>query len=96
MIIAGFEKYMIYKDGTVVNSKSGRAVRPWRTSNGYKSVTLFNNKKPYGRRVHKLLAQTFLNLPCDKYITFLDGNRENIDLDNLCVLDQHPHFNNVD
>ena len=81
--IPGFDKYQINKFGDIKNKKTNHIVIP-QLNNGYKKVRLWTDEKRESRKVHRLLAQTFIpnpdNLPV---VNHIDGNKLNNDLDNL-------------
>ena len=59
-MIKGFPNYVINSDGTVMNSITGRYLKPEVTSNGYARVTLsaFGQTKRY--LLHRLIAELFI------------------------------------
>lgn len=68
MKIEGWENYEVKPNGEVVNTKTGRALKPCKNAGGYLRVMLCNNGKPKLFSVHRLVAQAFIpnpdNLPC--------------------------------
>lgn len=80
--IKGFENYSISKDGEVYRNK--KKICKWIDGTGYYQVILFKNGKKYYRRVHRLLAETYIpnpnNLP---QVNHIDGIKTHTWLDNL-------------
>lgn len=81
--IKGFPGYTISRSGVVIGVK-GAPLTHFLNVDGYPVVYMRFNKKNFCRRVHRLLAETFLpnphNLPV---VNHIDGNKENFSLDNL-------------
>ena len=92
--IAGYEGlYQIGNKGTVIGfsrSNDNRyknkqwILKQYKDRNGYMYVTLSNNKKRKTIKVHRLVAEAFLenhnNYPC---VNHIDSNRSNNNIDNL-------------
>jgi len=59
--IPGFDRYIISKNGIIINKKSNKIVKQFINSNGYKCVNLHtdNGQKKY--LVHRLIGITYLN-----------------------------------
>ncbi len=85
-----FMNYIMYKDGKVFNEKTGKYAN--RTlhgdgSRGYVvnlSIHLDGVRKQRQISVHKALADLFIRpMSTGETIVFLDGNKENISLDNI-------------
>jgi hypothetical protein len=61
--IVGYEgMYQVNKKGEVYSLKSGRKLKPYTDSKGYKRVDLFNKGK-VNKKVHRLVAQAFIPNP---------------------------------
>lgn len=84
MKIEGYENYEVRPNGEVVNIKTGRALRPFKTKKGYLRVQLCNNNGYKNFRVHRLVAQAFIpnpdNLPC---VNHKDEDKTNNNVENL-------------
>ena len=86
--IEGFENYQVSTSGRVKSlprrGTIGGILKPEITNDGYLQVALYNNGKRYWKRVHRLVAQTFLpnpnNLP---EVNHKDENPSNSNLQNL-------------
>lgn len=75
--------YSINENGVIRNDTRNTFLST-HEQNGYMHVTLSINKKQRRFRVHRLVAQTFLNNPENKpYVNHKDGNRKNNNVNNL-------------
>lgn len=75
--------YSISNDGQVRNDKTNKILSQ-STQQDYKHVTLNIDGKAKRMKVHRLVAQTFLENPENKpYVNHKDGNRSNNDVSNL-------------
>lgn len=86
-------KYIIYEDGTVINSKSGHIMKHELSINGYEIVRLsFRKYKRTELFVHRLLAIYFISNPENKeYVHHKDKNKRNNSLENLQWVTQEEH-----
>ena len=89
--INGFENYGISLDGEVINFRTGRLVAK-EVNNGYERVRLWRDGKQHNKKVHRLLADAYLE-PVDgkAYINHINGNKLDNSLDNLewCTLKEN-------
>lgn len=75
--------YEINDIGEVRNKNTKRILKQ-QIQNGYCHCTLSVNKKPKRCRIHRLVAQTFIDNPNNKeYVNHKDGNRQNNNVENL-------------
>lgn len=75
--------YKIDKQGNVLNSKRNK-ILGGSIKNGYKTVKLTISGKKKDYLIHRLVAMTFIDNPCDlPQVNHKDGNRLNNDADNL-------------
>ncbi len=82
--IKNFEHYSISKDGLVRSNLTGKLLKPFKKTTGYLMVHLYKEGRKYGRVIHRLLAETFIPNPENKYcVNHKDGNKLNNSLDNL-------------
>lgn len=83
--IKDFENFIIYEDGTVINTKTGNKRSPHIDKDGYLRITLQQkNGKTTTRFIHRLLAEAFIPNPDNKEtVNHKDENKQNNDLDNL-------------
>ena len=62
----------------------GRILKPYAYSGGFLTITLYKEGIPETYLIHRLVANTFLENPKRyKMISFIDGNRHNLNLNNL-------------
>ena len=83
--IDDFSDYSVTEDGLVINNNSGRILRPSPDRCGYMTVHLNKNGRGYPKRVHRLVAEAFLNPPNDKavQVNHKNGNKADNRLCNL-------------
>jgi len=65
-VINGFENYSVSNFGNVKNNKTSRVLKPGINSKGLYNVNLCFNQKPINKKVHKLVADAFLDNPNNK------------------------------
>ena len=77
MKVKGFENYLITEDGKIINSKTGRTLKPDIIWDGYERVTLCKNGVTIRFRVHRLVAEHFIpnDDPTRDQVNHKDGNR---------------------
>tara|TARA_R110002012_G_scaffold11782_2_gene52727 strand:+ start:202 stop:723 length:522 start_codon:yes stop_codon:yes gene_type:complete len=76
--IKDYENYLIFEDGVVINSKTGREAKPTIANNGYYVIGLSNDKKRKLFLLHRILGITFIPNPDNK--PFVDHiNRDKLD-----------------
>ena len=83
--IKDFDRYLIDINGIIYDTKNNnRTVCQWIDNVGYYQCNLYKDEKRYFRRVHKLVAETFIpnpdNLP---QVNHKDGNKLNNNISNL-------------
>ena len=83
--IRGYEeRYYISKFGDVYSTKSKRLLKPFKNEHGYLVVELWCNYQRKSVKLHRLVAETFLENPnALKEINHKDGNKENNCVENL-------------
>ena len=82
--IPGYENYLIDETGKVINSTSGRVLKPSLNENGYWYMSLWKNNKGRTCTLHRLVASTFIPNPENKpFVNHIDANRANPHKDNL-------------
>lgn len=89
--VRGFETlYQVSSEGRIMSLKCGRSkLMRTPTSNGYPCVCLMKNKTKYVQRVHRLVAEAFLQPVPDKpEIDHIDRNRTNNRVVNLRYADR--------
>lgn len=84
MKIENYENYEIRPNGEVINTKTGRVLKPAKNNKGYLMVGLFKNGKQKYFLIHRLVAQAFIpnpeNLP---EVNHKDENPSNCRVENL-------------
>ena len=86
--IAGFERYAVSNEGTVINQLTGCVIRPRKATGGYLRVNLRTGKekyeKPKSRTIHRLVAEAFLEpVPGKEFVNHIDGDKTNNKVENL-------------
>jgi hypothetical protein len=98
--IEGMPDYFIADNGTVYSKKISKRYNPYgdmrivrarKHPSGYLYIGLYigagKNKKRLWRRVHRVVAEAFLNkIPEAMNVDHIDGNRHNNDLSNLRIV----------
>ena len=81
----GFEHFVVYDDGRILNTKTGNFICGDLNSCGYKRVTLYN--KPYKKRffIHRLVA-----------LYFVDGFSENLQVNHIDGDKLNNHYKNLE
>jgi hypothetical protein len=80
--IEGFEDYMISDIGTVYSKKAKKLLTPAVMPDGHLLVTLHVNGKTPNKRIHRLVAEAFIEKPSDEYTDVHHINR--------CKTDNRP------
>ena len=93
--IIGFEGiYEISNLGRIRRIKTGRILSTRRSDGWYITVTLYKDKKRYGKSLHRLVAETFVpnpyNLP---EVNHIDEDKINNRADNLEFCDRKYNVN---
>ena len=83
--INDFDNYCIDINGNVYNKKDlNKPLCKWIDNVGYYQVILYKNGKRQYKRVHKLVAETFLENPNNlPQVNHIDGNKLNNNASNL-------------
>ena len=84
-LIRGFgEKYRVRDGGEVFNLETGKQLSLQTTAKGYVYVSLWHDKKAYGRFVHRLLLQAASGKEgAGLEVNHIDGDKSNNTLANL-------------
>lgn len=84
--IAGFECYAINKNGDIKNTKTNKLLKPsLNKKNKYYYVCLCKDgKRKNNQKIHKLVAETFLTKPNEKYVVdHINNNKTDNRVENL-------------
>lgn len=88
--VKGFEKYKISDCGKVFSARNGKEMKA-QINDGYYVVRLFDGTKYHFKRVHRLVAENFLDNPeCFPIVNHIDHVRTNNHVSNLEWCD-HSH-----
>ena len=85
-----------------VRYKDGKILKPQKNKKGYLQILLYKNGKPSTKKVHRLVAETFLDNFYDKpQVNHIDGNKENNNVANLEMVTNsenqiHAYKNNLE
>lgn len=86
-------RFEISKDGIIRNAKTKAIKSQYVSSTGYYMITISKNNKSKPYRVHRLLANNFIENPENlKEVNHIDGNKLNNNLENL---EWVTHFGNM-
>lgn len=79
-----YEDYELNVKGQIRNAKTGKILKTQYTNNGYEQVCVRKDGKQYTERIHRLMADTFMDgLTDDVDIYHADRSRANNHLENL-------------
>lgn len=82
--IAGYEDYAVQRDGRVYSYKNESYRVQQLDKDGYKVVDLFSNGKRKNCKVHRLVAQAYIEIPEGAtQVNHKDGDKTNNNVDNL-------------
>ena len=81
--VEGFDNYEVSDHGRIRNQTTNKILQPY-DSGGRMSVTLFANKKKFGKRLHNLVANAFVPNPDQKeHVYNANFDNANCRADNL-------------
>lgn len=76
--------YQITDDGRVYSIRKDKYLKPRKDKDGYLLVNLYKDKKQYTRKVHRLVAEAFIDNPEGKSdVNHIDCQRDNNSVSNL-------------
>jgi hypothetical protein len=83
-LIDGFDNFAVSRSGKVMNDINGRLVPRCDNSHGYLIVNLWSNSKQQSKKIHRLVAEAFLDNPNNlPQVDHIDRNRYNNNVQNL-------------
>ena len=81
--IKDYENYLIFEDGVIINTDTGRELKPY-LSDGYYIIGLYKDAKRKFFKLHRLIALAFIpnpdNKPC---VDHINRNRKDNRIENL-------------
>lgn len=81
--VKSLNRVVIGRDGRTYHYRE-RYIKQQKRKDGYFAVQIFKNSNHYTKRIHRLVAETFLECPGDKFeVNHKDGNKENNSVENL-------------
>lgn len=80
--VKGYSDYEVSSEGDIRNKETKQLITPHKNKNGYYSLKLYREHKPYTRMVHRLVAATFMG-ESDLEVNHIDGNKANNRVSNL-------------
>ena len=96
--IEGFEDYLIYSDGRVFSKKSNKFLKQSTDKRGYKVVSLCKNGVLKQFKVHRLVAEAYIDNQNDfPQVNHKDENKANNDFNNLewCTAKYNTNYGTV-
>ncbi len=82
--IIDFDNYEVSNLGNVRNIKTGRILKGSVNNHGYLIVGLFKNNKRKNKKIHRLIAEAFIENPENKpFVDHNDGNKTNNNINNI-------------
>lgn len=82
--VKGFPNYHIGEDGSVLNLKTNKLLKPWVNAGGYLCVSLCSHGEQKSFLLHRLVALAYLPNPeMKEFVMHLDDNPRNAHLSNL-------------
>ena len=88
--------YFVNKNGDVFSMHGGRCLKPCIDKKGYCIVDIYENGARKHKRVHRLVAETFVPNPLNlKQVNHKDGDKKNNNVDNLEWCDDKYNMNHA-
>lgn len=84
ILIKDFPKYEVSNEGRVRNIVTGQILKGHDNGHGYETVTLYKDGRAYTKKIHRLVAEAFLESSHDHLeVNHIDGNKTNNRIENL-------------
>lgn len=82
--VKDFNLYSVSDQGNIRNDKTGRILKGGLDTYGYPQVILCKNGSRINRKIHRIVAETFISNPDNKpQINHIDGDKTNNEVSNL-------------
>lgn len=96
--IKEFEHYVITESGSVINTRTGRAMKTCKNQKGYDMIILSKNGIAKNFTIHRLVYRAYIGeIPYGLEINHIDGNKSNNHYSNLeAVTHQQNMFKAVE
>lgn len=65
MNIEGYDKYVIFEDGVIINMNKGKMLKGYKNTKGYMKITLYGEERKT-LSIHRILALAYIPNPDDK------------------------------
>ena len=82
--------YQVSSFGRVRRRDNGLILRAWKDNNGFRVKLFPGNSKEIHRYVHRMVAETFLDIDQRVDVVFIDGDRHNAVLSNIALVPRLP------
>ena len=83
-VIEGYENYIIFEDGKIINTLSGRELKPCLNNHGYYFICLCKDGKTKLFKLHRLIALAHIPNPYNKpFIDHINRNKKDNRIQNL-------------
>ena len=93
--VVGFENYMVSSLGRIYSKKNRIIMKSTPDNKGYFRVSFYEHGKSYTRKVHRLVAESFIDNPNGlPQVNHKDENKSNNSVDNLewCTNKYNRHY----
>ena len=92
--IQDFPNYQISNYGNVFSKNRNKILSPCDDSHGYLMVHLWKNNRQYVKKIHRLVAETFLENPNNfQDVNHKDENKKNNNISNLEWISRKDNLN---
>ncbi len=92
--ISNYNSYLVSNYGRVKNKRTKKILKQDKNKDGYYRIDLYCNKIKKHKKVHKLVAEAFLNNPMNlKCVNHKDENKLNNNINNLEFCDYSYNIN---